>query len=503
MNDNLYKRLYPTGANAPKFYGLPKVHKDDTPLRPIVSSVGSVSNETAKELSRILKPLVGKTEHHVKNAKDFIDSIQDIRMNPNECLVSYDVEALFTSVPIQAALNITKKKLEEDKELHLRTSMSVQHISWLLEFCLRTTYFLFQGEFYQQLEGTAMGSPISPIIANLFLEDLEAKALSSSPHLPSMWKRYVDDTLTTINRDHKDAFLDHLNSIDDNIRFTTEDPKEDGSISFLDILIIPDVNGKLNTTVYRKPTHTDMYLHWDSHHNIPAKYSVIGTLYHRANTICSTTQYLQNEERHLNQALVKCKYPQWAINRFKLRARTTTSHNSNRRTGSSNTAQPNNPNINIVVPYHQGLSESIKRTCKKYGIQVHCKGGHTIKNLLMTPKDKDHILNKGGIIYRYKCHRVECDEEYIGESARIFSERFKEHLKPPSPIYDHSNISGHNVTVDNFSIVGREDHNIKRAIKEALYIRSNNPSLNKNIGKYHLPHIWDEVLVNITELQLS
>ena len=123
-----------------------------------------------------------------------------------ECLVSYDVEALFTSVPIQAALNITKKKLEEDKELHLRTSMSVQHISWLLEFCLRTTYFLVQGEFYQQLEGTAMGSPISPIIANLFLEDLETKALSSSPHPPSMWKRYVDDTLTIINRDHKDAF---------------------------------------------------------------------------------------------------------------------------------------------------------------------------------------------------------------------------------------------------------------------------------------------------------
>ena len=134
---------------------------------------------------------------------------------------------------------------------------------------------------------------------------------------------------------------------------------------------------------------------------------------------------------------------------------------------------------------------------------MHCKGGHTIKNLLMAPKDKDHILNKSGIIYRYKCHRVECDEEYIGESARTFSERFKEHLKPPFPIYDHSNISGHNVTVDNFSIVGREDHNIKRAIKEALYIRSNNPSLNKNIGKYHLPHIWDEVLVNITELQLS
>ena len=193
INDNLYKRLYPTGASSPKFYGLPKVHKDGIPLRPIVSSVGSVAYETSKELSRILKPLVGRTEHHVKNFKDFIDSIQNIRLQPDECLVSYDVESLFTSVPIQAALNITNKKLEEDRELHLRTSMTVQHITWLLEFCLRSTYFLFQGKFYQQTEGTAMGSPISPIIANLFLENLETRALSTTPHPPSLWKRYVDD----------------------------------------------------------------------------------------------------------------------------------------------------------------------------------------------------------------------------------------------------------------------------------------------------------------------
>ena len=98
---------------------------------------------------------------------------------------------------------------------------------------------------------------------------------------------------------------------------------------------------------------------------------------------------------------------------------------------------------------------------------------------------------------------MECDKEYIGESARTFAERFKEHQKAPSPIYDHSNIPGHNVTTDNFSIVGREDQNLMRAIKEALYIRVNNPSLNKNIGKYHLPHIWDEVLCNSPELKLK
>ena len=89
------------------------------------------------------------------------------------------------------------------------------------------------------------------------------------------------------------------------------------------------------------------------------------------------------------------------------------------------------------------------------------------------------------------------------ESSRTFGERFKEHLKPPSPIYDHSNITGHNVTINNFNIVGREDINQMRTIKGALYIRVNDPSLNRNVAKYHLPHVWDVVLSNTSELKLK
>ena len=268
------------------------------------------------------------------------------------------------------------------------------------------------------------------------------------------------------------------------------------------MLIIPDEEGRLNTTVYRKPTHRDQYLQWDSHHAIPSKYSVIGTLYHRAKTICSGPQQLQKEQ-HLSKTLKRCKYPTWALNRVKLRSQAPAPKKNKGNTKNSDPNNSRDQKPHIVVPYHQGLSESFKRTCKKYGIQVHLKGGPTIKNLLMAPKDKGPILKKSGVIYRYKCDRVDCDEEYIGESARNFAERFKEHLKAPSPIYDHSNISGHNVTIENFSILGREDQNLIRTIKEALYIGANNPSLNRNIGKYHLPHIWDEVLLNISELKLK
>ena len=243
-----------------------------------------------------------------------------------------------------------------------------------------------------------------------------------------------------------------------------------------------------------------MYLRWDSHHSISSKYSVVGTLHHRAKTVCSSPDMLKREEGHLSRVLTKCKYPTWAINRVKMKMKKPAQKKKNT---SNNNNQANYQKPCMVVPYYKGLSESVKRTYNKHGVQAHFRGGVTIKNLLMAPKDQDPMLKKSGVIYRYKCNKVDCDEKYIGESSRTFGERFKEHQKAPSPIYDPCNISGRMVSIDNFNIVGREDQNLMRTIKEALYIRVNNPSLNRNIGKYHLPHIWDEVLYNISEVKLT
>ena len=232
-----------------------------------------------------------------------------------------------------------------------------------------------------------------------------------------------------------------------------------------------------------------------------SKYSVIGTLQHRANTICSSPNLLQQEEQHLQRVLTKFKYPVWPLNRVKMKMKTLAQKNK-KKNKSCNTGHQQQ-NSYIVVPYHKELSESFKRTCKKYGVQVYFKGGNTIRSLLMAPKNKDPMLKKSEVIYRYKCDRVECDEEYIGESSRTFGERFKEHQKVPSPIFDHYNVTGHKISLETFGILGREDQNLMRTINEALYIRVNNPSLNTNINKYHPPHIWNEVLFNISELILK
>ena len=132
----------------------------------------------------------------------------------------------------------------------------------------------------------------------------------------------------------------------------------------------------------------------------------------------------------------------------------------NKKKQTSNSTNSNIKRNFIVVPYTEGLSESIKNVCKKHGIQLYFKWARTTKDLHVAPKDKDHITKKSGIIYRYKCDRVECNEEYIGESSRTFGEWFKEHLKAPSPIYDHFNATGHTTTLENFSIVERKDQNL-------------------------------------------
>ena len=98
-----------------------------------------------------------------------------------------------------------------------------------------------------------------------------------------------------------------------------EDNKEDGCIPFLDTIVKPEENGSLSITVYRKPTHTDQYLLWDSHHNLSAKFSVINTLSHRAQTVCSNPELLKQEKEHLRKALTKCKYPKWALDKVEKR----------------------------------------------------------------------------------------------------------------------------------------------------------------------------------------
>ena len=209
-----------------------------------------------------------------------------------------------------------------------------------------------------------MGSSISPIVANLYMENFEVRAINTSPHPPLLWKRFVDDIFVVIKAPHKQEFLDHINSIDHHIQFTSKDSKPDGSMPFLDMMITPKEDGRLSTTVYRKPTHTDLYLQWDSHHSISSKYNVVDTLHHRARTICFSPQMLQQEEGHLSRVLTRCKYPAWVINRVKIKMRTPAQKKSTKNIANN---QKNSHRPYIVVPYYKGLMRAKREYATNMG----------------------------------------------------------------------------------------------------------------------------------------
>ena len=152
---------------------------------------------------------------------------------------------------------------------------------------LNNCVFSFQGQFYKQLHRAAMGSPCSPVVENIYMEYFENRALG--PELPisftiNTWLRCVDDVLTIVEKGTCDSLLNHLNSIDPNIKFTTEHPNDQGAIPFLDTFPRPSGN-EIITSVHRKPTHTDRYLDFNSNHPKSTKCAAVRALTDRAKNV--------------------------------------------------------------------------------------------------------------------------------------------------------------------------------------------------------------------------
>ena len=155
--------MYPTGCVPANSIGLPKIHKPDTPLRPIVSNCGSASYCVANELTKILKSLVGKSPHHMNSTQDFVEQAKHITLASGECLSSYDVTVLFTSIPGDPALKAIKDLLEKDSTLKERTVLTVEDIIHLLGFCLKTHTFPSKASSMNRLRVQLWVPQLSPL----------------------------------------------------------------------------------------------------------------------------------------------------------------------------------------------------------------------------------------------------------------------------------------------------------------------------------------------------
>ena len=246
-------------------------------MRSIVSCIGSALYNTSRFLTDILAPLQNSNGYSISNSSQFIDKIVNTTIDEDEIMVSFDVVSLFTAIPVEKACERIRTKRETDVTLPSRTKLTIDDIISLLRFTLTNSFFTHNNTIYKEVHGCAMGSPVGPVIANLYMEEIEERAINNSSNPPKQWDRYVDDIFSIMKKDAVSTFHDELNSIDPHISFTIEH-ETDGQIAFLDTLISRN-SGTITTNVYRKPTHTDRYLDFKSHHDKKPKISTAQHFY--------------------------------------------------------------------------------------------------------------------------------------------------------------------------------------------------------------------------------
>lgn len=170
-----YYRLRCSVPRPPKLYGLPELHKPQIPMRPIVSFCGSPTYELSKYLTNLLHPLTNKSQHKLQSTENFINAIKTVQIPDDFKLVSFDVKSLFTSIPLQLAIQCTETSIERSTDTF---PLPTDDIIELLTLCLTSTYFQYNGTYYKQLHGTAMGSPVSVVVAEIVMQAIEKNAHS-------------------------------------------------------------------------------------------------------------------------------------------------------------------------------------------------------------------------------------------------------------------------------------------------------------------------------------
>lgn len=485
-------RLQPQCFAPPQLYGLPKIHKEGTPLRPIVSAIGSPTYNIAKFLTKTISPLTGKSDSFIRNSSDFAERVRNTTLDVSEKMVSFDVVSLFTKVPVPEAIDVISHRLHQDETLDERTSLPPTEICQAIDLCLHSTYFQFEDSFFEQREGAAMGSPLSPAVANIFMESLEERALNTTALKPSMWIRYVDDTF--VIWPHGDAELErfhqHLNQQNPSIKFTMEEEREN-QLPFLDVLVRKEGNNHLRTSVYRKPTHTDRYINFNSHHYPRVLRGTVQCLRDRAHNVCDTSSR-SAELRHLHNVFAMIGYPK-RLTRRTLRQKPGAKQptQEGEETGDEECEKP------LFIPYIKGVSEKIERVCHPLGVRVICKSQNNLRQALMKVKSTRPDDKKKRVVYEVPC--AECNCVYVGETGQSLEMRLKEHRyavrtkDARNGIAVHADNHHHEVDWEAAKVILFEEHQTKRKVLESLQINKQTNTTNLDSG-YALSPIWKPLL---------
>ena len=498
ITDDEYKRLYVNKTVTPRFYATIKTHKIGYPIRPIVNFINSPSYALSQFLSKILTPITESSQTKLNNSFEIRDFLADIIIPDNHSLISYDVKALFTSIPQDLALTAIKDTLDDDDLFEGRTRLSRDNVLKLVKLCLNSNYFQYDQIIYKQKTGTPMGSPISTVIAELTMQYLEKQFLPDPPIKPLFWKRYVDDVITALPKEEIPNFSDYINGINSNIQFTHETETNE-TIPYLDLQLTRTNNGILKFHIYRKPTDTGSLLDFYSYHHQSHKRSVAKSLFHRIYKLCSP-EYIDDELKIAEQILKKNNFPFKIINQEKWKI--SRKFSIVEPTGTQNNPTSDEPTIKYVsTPYIQGTSERIQHLLKPFNITLSHKPTMTIKSQIIQLKDQIPTMLQTCIVYKLPCDT--CTKNYIGETGRNLHVRMTEHQrdirnqKPNSQVYQHHAETGHSFKFEDVEIIHKCQNTFTRRVLESYHTHIEPNSINRayDVNQAFIPLV-DKYLTN-------
>ena len=401
FDESIYDYIYPAGSLPSRLYGTPKIHKikeksDIPPLRPIVLSINSYNYNLASYLCALLTPFI-PTAYCTKDSFTFIKDIQEVSTQ-DSFMVSYDVCSLFTNIPLSETIDIAVKLILENKK---DLKFSENELTKLFRFATAQTHFYFDGKIFDQVDGVAMGSPLGPTLANLFMGYYEQKWLESDHgrHF-KFYRRYVDDIFCLFENEHQaQTFLDFLNIQHPNLKFTIE-KEHVKQLPFLDVLNTR--SDRLTTTVYRKSTFTGLLQNYNSFVPFTYKKGLIKTLVDRTFRLNNTWVGFHLDLEKLKVILQKNEYPPKLIDKSVYR------YLSKKIINKPSETDPVKANDNIryfKLPFIGKFSKFTENKLQKLTKQF-CKEGTNIKIVFSTFKLASLFSTKDKVPYGLKSYVV-------------------------------------------------------------------------------------------------
>lgn len=541
LPSTLAAELVPSHSRTPVMYGLPKDHKENVPLRPIISACGGPTEKTSWLLERILNQLLQFVPAHLRNTDDYLkrlaEKYPDQQLPENAIIFSIDVVNLYGSIPLDEGVTAVVDFVKEHQAEIDMCGLTPEDLAKLLTHCLENNCFRFDDKHYKQKLGIAMGNKVAPPVAIIFMHQFEKTALNDAPLKPDFYSRYIDDTLGIWlhGPDELRNFITYLNSLHSTIKFTVEDTTVSGEIPFLDTKISVDENYKYATELYIKSNHSGVILHHDSAHPMATKKAVIRSQYQRAAAVSSNEAARKRSTRRITDLFKKNGYPERLLQQLQQEAaperprRAERKHQMqlNQRRGQQQQQEQRRQQDReldgyLTLPYiDETLCAKINSISKKSGLKLRIawQSENTLKGSLVSSAFSKppcpsgsrfcNACNAGlqgkcltaGVVYQLNCNLCAAkgaDVSYVGETKRPIRLRLNEHVlaaknqTPDTPLGDHfmechpsDPVPPNSVPVTVKILQKTKDHP-ERKLTESLFIRKLQPSLNKNIASWRL-----------------